>query len=188
LVPSDLLPSGFSVVSSGETVLAAAGVHGWAAQIPDGVTDPEQLRDVLRISDDADVAETLAMLGVDLPLDPDEVETIARFNGSVRQAGAVVGVSRDGGLSWTVAYVPTGVSERVGITAAGFVSATHDLGDPADPSDETSSLYTSQDGINWVHALDLPYGAIPVQFTATGNAVYLGAGETEGIWIVPINR
>ncbi|MEE9177435.1 MAG: sialidase family protein, partial [Acidimicrobiia bacterium] len=187
-IPDGSIIVGTSVLSVGDTVIAWAGIRGWAAEVPDNVTDPEQLREVLRIANDMDVEQTLEMLGVDLPLDPDEVEIIARFNGSTRPTGAIIAVSNDGGLAWTATRISEPVTGVVGIVETTYISLTSSFGNPSDPNDDSSSLLTSTDGVNWTHAVDLPELGYVRFFTTTEDAIYLGGGQTGELWRIPVNR
>jgi hypothetical protein len=184
-IPSGSLPVGTSVTSTGDTVIAWAGVHGWATKVPDDVTDPEQLRDVLAIDDDMDIEQVLEMLGVDLPLDAEEKEMIARFNGSSEPFGAVIAVSYDNGFSWATSYVSEPVTGVVGIKGT-YIALTSSFNDPSDPNDDSSSLLTSTDGAQWSHAIDLPeLGYGPGFFAATDEAVYVRGDQSGSLWRIP---
>jgi hypothetical protein len=185
-IPSGSIPVGTSILSTGDTVIAWAGVHGWATKVPDDVTDPEQLRDVLGVGDDRDIEQTLEMIGVDLPLDAEEKETIARYNGSSEPIGAVIAVSNDHGLSWATSYVSEPITGVVGIKE-NYVALTSSFGDPSGPNDTSSSLLTSIDGLEWRHAIDLPeFGYGPGSFTATDEAVYMRGEQSRSLWRIPV--
>ena len=185
-IPDGSLPVGTSIHSTGDTVIAWAGVHGWTAKIPDDVTDPEQLRDVLAIGNDMDIEQVLEMIGVDLPLDADEKETIARYNGSTEPIGAVIAVSNDNGLSWATSYVPEPVTGVVGLQDT-YVALTSNFGDITVPNDDSSSLLTSTDGLDWTHAIDLPeFGYGPDSLTATNEAVYVRGEESRSLWRIAV--
>jgi len=173
-----------SILSIGDTVIAWAGIQSWAAQVPDDVTDPEQLREVLGIGSGMDVEEVLESIGVDLPLDAAEVETIARFNGSTEPKGAIVAISNDAGLTWTISYVSEPVTGVVGIGET-YIALTSSFGGLSDPSDDSSSLLTSTDGVNWNHAIDLP--ELGFSFAATQDAVYVRGARTGTLWRVPVS-
>jgi len=182
---------GTSLFSVGDTVIAWAGVFGWTAQVPDNVTDPEQLREVLEIGSEGAVEEVLEMIGVDLPLDAEEEEAIARFNGSSEPIGALIAVSNDDGLTWAISYV---AEPLMGVASIGetYISLRSNVGDPSDPNDDSNSLLTSIDGANWTQVIDLPgatYG--PESLTATEDAVYIhlyvGEEHTEQLWRIPVS-
>jgi len=184
-IPSGSIPVGTSLLSTGDNVIAWAGVQGWTANVPNEVTDPEQLRDTLNLGDDMDVEQVLEMIGVDLPLDAVEEEKIARFNGSSEPTGAVIAVSNDNGLNWTTSYVSEPVTGVVGIKDT-YIALTSNFNDPSDPNDDSSSLLTSNDGIQWSHAIDLPeLGYGPGFFTASDEAVYVRGEPSGSLWRVP---
>jgi hypothetical protein len=173
------------VLSTGDNVIAWTGVHGWTANVPEDVTDPEQLRDTLNLGDDMDVDQILEMIGVDLPLNAVEREKIARFNGSSEPTGAVIAVSNDNGLNWTTSYVSEPVTGVVGIKDT-YIALTSSFNDPSDPNDDSSSLLTSTDGAQWSHAIDLPeLGYGPGFFTATDESVYVRGEQSGSLWRIP---
>ena len=183
--PDGSIPVGTSLVSTGDSVIAWAGVHGWATEVPDDVTDPEQLRDVLAIDDDIDVEQVLEMIGVDLPLDEEEEATIAGYSGSTEPTGAVIVVSNDNGLSWTTSFISEPVTGVVAIQKT-YIALTSSFGEPSTPSDESSSLLTSTDGINWSHGIELPeFGYGPRLFDATESVIYVRGEESGNIWMIP---
>jgi hypothetical protein len=106
--------------------------------------------------------------------------------------GAVIAVSNDDGLTWEISYVAEPLVAAIGIGET-YVALTSNVGVPGDPSDDSNSLLTSTDGINWTHAIDLPGVALggPDSLTATEDAVYLhiytGEGHAE-VWRIPVNR
>jgi len=184
-VPDGSIPVGTSILSTGNTVIAWAGVHGWATKVPDDVTDPEQLRDVLGVDDDMDIEQVLETIGVDLPLDAEEKEMIARFNGSSEPIGAVIAVSNDNGPSWATSYVSEPVTGVVSLQET-YVALTSSFGDLSVPNDDSSSLLTSIDGLDWRHAIDLPeFGYGPGSLTATDEAVYVRGEESRSLWRIP---
>jgi len=184
-IPSGSIPVGTSVISTGDTVIAWAGVQGWATKVPDDVTDPEQLRDILNIGDDMDIEQVLEMIGVDLPLDAEDKEKIVRFNGSSVPTGAVIAVSNDGGLTWATSYVSEPVTGVVGISQT-YIALTSNFNDPSDPNDDSSSLLTSTDGADWRHAIDLPeLGYGPGSIAATNEAVYVRGEQSGRLWRIP---
>jgi hypothetical protein len=186
-IPSGSIPVGTSIFSTGDTVIAWAGVQGWVTEVPDDVTDPEQLRDVLNIGDDdeLEIEQVLETIGVDLPLDAEEKEKIARFNGSSEPTGAVIAVSNNNGLNWTTSYVSEPVTGVVGIKDT-YIALTSSFNDPSDPNDDSSSLLTSTDGADWRHAIDLPeLGYGPGFFTATDEAVYVRGEQSGSLWRIP---
>jgi hypothetical protein len=184
-IPEGSLFSETSIDSAGDTVIAWAGVQGWMTKVPDDVTDPEQLRELLAIDDDMDVAQVLEMIGVDLPLDAEEKEMIARFNGSSEPIGAVIAVSNDRGLTWSSSYVSQPVTGVVAVDGA-YVALTSSFGEPSTPSDESSSLLTSTDAIDWSHGIDLPeFGYGPRLFDATESAIYVRGEESGNLWMIP---
>ena len=183
--PDGSIPVGTSILSTGDTVIAWAGVHGWAIEVPDDVTDPEQLRDTLAIDDDVDIEQVLESIGVDLPLDEEEKERIAGYSGGTVPTGAVIAVSNDNGLSWTTSYVSEPVTGVVGIKET-YVALTSNIGDPSGPNDASSSLLTSTDGLDWTHAIDLPeLGYGPGSFTATDEAIYLRGEQSGSLLRIP---
>jgi hypothetical protein len=184
-VPEGSISVGTSIVVDEKTVVAWTGVAAWGAVVPEDVTDAEQLQDVLNIGPDEDVEETLNYIGVDLPLDDAEKETIVRFNGAAGPIGAVIGISTDGGVTWNTTYVSqpiTGVAVVDGV----YVALTSVFGDLFDPDDDSSSLLTSPDGAEWTHAIDLPeMGYGPAFFTVTKDAVYVKGEQTGALWKIP---
>jgi hypothetical protein len=184
-IPEGSLFSETSIGSAGDTVIAWAGVQGWMTKVPEDVTDPEQLRDVLAIDDDMDVAEVLEMIGVDLPLDAEEKEMIARFNGSSEPIGAVIAVSKDQGLTWSSSYVSQPITGVVAVDGA-YVALTSSFGEPSSPNDFSSSLLTSTDGVNWSHGIELPeFGYGPRLIDATESAIYVRGEESGNLWMIP---
>jgi hypothetical protein len=186
-IPEGSIFSETSIDSAGDTVVALAGVHRWTAKVPDDVTDPEQLRDVLNIGDDdeLEIEQVLEMIGVDLPLDAEEEEKIARFNGGSEPAGAVIAVSNDRGLTWSSSYVPQPVTGVVAVDGA-YVALTSGFGEPSTASDESSSLLTSTDAISWSHGIELPeFGYGPRLFVATESAIYVRGEESGNLWMIP---
>jgi hypothetical protein len=190
-IPDGSFPAETSLFSLGDTVVAWVGVRGWAAEVPDDVTDPEQLQEVLGLDADTDVEQVLQMMGVDLPLDTEEVEIVARFNGFSEPRGALIAVSNDDGLTWAISYVAEPIVAVVGIGET-YIALTSNEGAVGDPSDDSNALLTSTDGVNWTHAMDLPGVAYfgPQSLTATEEAIYLhlytGAGHAE-LWRIPVN-
>jgi hypothetical protein len=184
-VPEGSLPAGTAIVSNGDAVIAWAGVAGWATQVPDNVTDPEQLRDVLNIEQDMNVEEVLATIGVDLPLDDQEADAIAQFSGSTHPTGAIIAISTDDGSIWTTTFLAEPVTGVATVENA-LVALTSNLGNPYDPDDDRSSLLTSTDGISWTHATDLPeLGYGPARFTASSDAIYVLGEQSGTLWKIP---
>ena len=184
--PDSSISVGTSIVSTGDTVIAWAGVHGWATKVPDDVTDPEQLRDLLGVGGDMDVEQVLESIGVDLPLDEEEKERIARYSGWTVPTGAMIAVSNDNGLTWATSYVSEPVTGVVGLQET-YVALTSNVGDPSGSNDASSSLLTSTDGLDWTHAIDLPeFGYGPGSFTASDEAVYVRGEESGSLWRIAV--
>jgi hypothetical protein len=184
-VPEGSLPAGAAIVTNSDAVIAWAGMQGWATQIPDNVTDPEQLRDVLDIDRNLDIEEILATIGVDLPLDDQEAEAIARYNGSTGPTGAIIAISTDGGSTWTTTYLAEPVTGVASVDNT-YVALTSSLGNPYEPEDDRSSLLTSTDGISWTHAIDLPeLGFGPALYTASSDAIYVSGARSGTLWKIP---
>ncbi len=186
--PDAAFVSGTSIETHDNVVVAFAGVLGWTTEVPDNVTDPEQLRDILNIGSDVDIQQTLDMLGVDLPLDEAEKLTIVKFNGQNQPIAAFLSTSTDGGATWESSYVPEPITAATNVGGT-FVAMTSSYGDPTDPSDESSSLLVSDDGQTWTHAIDLPgfsYG--PNVFTQAGNTIYVGSQGQGTLWKIPVGN
>ncbi|HVR78598.1 MAG TPA: hypothetical protein VMS99_09425 [Acidimicrobiia bacterium] len=127
-IPEGSIFSETSIDSAGDTVVAVAGVHRWIAlaEILDDVTEPEQLRDALALSDEEDVEQVLEAIGIDFPLDSDEKDAIGRWNGGSEPAGAVIAVSNDRGLTWPSSYVSQPTNGVVAVDGA-YVALTPHL-------------------------------------------------------------
>ena len=144
-IPDDSIPSGTSVFSLGDIVVAWAGVRGPSAQDP-AFAEP---------------------------------------------TGAVIAVSNDDGLTWAISYVEEPVVAAVGIGAT-YIGLASNEGAPGDPSDDSNSLLTSTDGVNWTQSIDLPGVTLwgPDSLTATEDAIYIhiytGEGHAE-VWRIPVD-
>ncbi len=180
--PDGLISGDAYITTTPDAVIAGTSILGWAAEIPDDVTDPEQLRDVLSLSAEIDIEDLLADMGVDLPLDEQEKATLAARAGHAKPVAAVIATSSDGGTTWATTLVDEPITAVVGISD-GYAALTSFFGNPQGSNDAHSQLLTSTDGINWTVATDLPelsYG--PRQLTATSTAIYF-VGEQTGFYL-----
>lgn len=177
-------PAQFSV--AGDMVVGLVEFHTFTAEIPQDVTDPEDLREVLNLkpAHETDVApeEILEMLGVDLPLDDSEREIIARFNGSTLPSGAIIATSMDAGATWEVNAVDEPIT---GVAISGNTYLAMSTNDPAG---ETTTLLTSPTGAEWDPLAELSIRGTGSTLTASFDAVYLTDANTGDLWTLPIDN
>jgi hypothetical protein len=169
------------LVASGERVIGLAEFHAWAAEIPENVTDPEDLREALGMGTDPESspAETLAMLGIDLPLDDNEREIIERFNGSTRPAGAYIITSDDAGATWTIE--PSGQA----VTGVAIAGSSYIALAPQD-SETATQILSSTSGVDWTQIADLPITGTESSVAATAEAIFIADPNTGDLWTLPI--
>lgn len=168
------------LVASGERVIGLAEFHAWAAKIPENVTDPQELREALGMGTDPEPspAETLEMLGIDLPLDDNERGIIERFNGSTRPAGAYVITSDDAGATWSIE--PSGQAiTGVAIAANSYIAVG--------PQGETATqVLSSATGVDWTQLAELPLTVARPSLAATADAIFITDANTGDLWTLPI--
>ncbi|MGD2102119.1 MAG: hypothetical protein PVG83_07760 [Acidimicrobiia bacterium] len=171
------------LAASGDRVIGLTEFHAWAAEIPENVTDPEDLREALGIGTDPESspAEILEMLGIDIPLDDDERGIIQRFNGSTKPAGAFIATSDDGGATWVIESADraiTGVTIAEDLYLALTPQATGDA----------SVLLSSDSGGDWTQVAELPIVGAGPTLAATPEAVFVADANTGDLWTVPIHE
>lgn len=176
---------GASISAGGGRIVAVAGVFARDTQMLDGIANLEQLRDLLG---DADVEETLAYLGVDLPLDDSEKQILASFIDVQVPSGAVVAVSDDAGETWTIDLVSNPILSAIAVGDS-LVALSFVADDPSQPGSGHSSLLVSTDGRDWEHVADLVLSGFgPHSLTATSTAVYVRTEDDQGLLKIPFSR
>lgn len=169
------------LVASGDRVIGLTELHAWAADIPENVTDPEDLREALGMGTDPDVspAEKLAKLGIDLPLDDSERETIKMYNGSTHPAGAFIATSDDGGATWAIVAADQAVT---GVSIAGDLY----LALAPQASGASSVLLSSASGRGWNLLAELPIAGNGPTLAATSKSIFLADANTGDLWTLPL--
>lgn len=169
------------LASSGERVIGLAEFHGWAAEIPENPTDPEDLREALGMGTDPDTspAGVLEMIGVDLPLDDNERGIIERYNGSTRPTSAVIAVSEDGGSTWTVESVDEPLT---GVAIAGNLYVALATPEPDGPS----VLLSSTSGAAWERLAELPVPGEGRTLAATSDSIFVADANSGDLWTISL--
>jgi hypothetical protein len=169
---------------AGDHVVGLAEFHSWTAQIPEDLTDPEDLREALGMSSGLDngmsPAEVLEMLGVELPLDDNERQIIARFNASSAPDGAVVAVSDDRGSTWTIEYLDESIA-GIAISGDRYFALSATRGEPT-----RSTLLTSVSGTDLEQLTELPFNGVGRTLAATADAVFVADAQSGALWTLPI--
>ncbi len=179
-IPDGAFLSGTSISAADGRIITTAGVWTWSTVIADGITDPGQLGEALGLG--PDVEETVAYLGVDLPLDTAEKDTLTSYIGSILPIGAAIAISDDDGTTWKTEYVSIPVA---GATVAGGEFVALAPVESAGAYAGHSALLDSTDGSSWTEVVALPIDGLGVDsLAATPSAIYVATG---GVWRVPLS-